>query len=85
MAAAQLICEHAQELRKKEVDYFAHHYTAPAAAVEARIAYNQTRQGGDSIIKSPPGGHLYPIYIDSLCTNSIIFYYVGFKSWKRFS
>ena len=46
VAAAQLIYEHAQELREKEVDFFAHHYTAPAASVEARIAFNKTRQGG---------------------------------------
>ena len=30
--------------RKKEVDYFSHHYTTPAATIEARVAFNATRQ-----------------------------------------
>ena len=40
VAAAQLICEHAQELRAKEVEFS----TAPTATIQARIAYNTTRQ-----------------------------------------
>ena len=42
VAAAQLIFEHAQELRAKEIDYGG----TPAATLQARIAYNTTRQVG---------------------------------------